>query len=79
MQQRLRGIEETQCRIEMARQGLSVGALAQRAKLNPRILTNVLCGSNRVWPPRRAINIALKKKIFSKPARVRRSRKPQSP
>lgn len=72
------GLESQSLRIEMAARGFKVGGLAKLAGLKRRIVSNVLTGNNAAWPPRAAINRALRKKIFHRPRTARRfTNKPQ--
>ena len=60
----------------MLQRGLKSKALAAKAKLHVRVVHNVLAGNNKTWPPRAAINRALRSKIFQQPTdRRTRSRK----
>jgi hypothetical protein len=71
------GVEETACKLAMLLRGWNHSELAKRAGLNPRVLSNVLSGNTRTWPPRRAINRAFQQKIFSKPKNTAPTRKPK--
>jgi len=59
-------------KVRMLQRRLTYKDLAQMAELNPRVVSNVMCGNDRNWPPRAAINRALKERIFSKPTRSAR-------
>jgi hypothetical protein len=45
---------------------VSVAQLAKRCARNPRRITNLLCGDDRSWPIRAAVNKALKMRVFTK-------------
>jgi len=64
-----RGSEATALRIVMLQRGLDYRALAKLAKLDRRVVANVLSGNNHCWPPRAALNRALQEKIFVKPSK----------
>ena len=64
-------IEVKMLRLAMLNRDLSVGKLAQMARVGARRVTNVLSGSDTTWPIRAAINRALRESIFTKPARKR--------
>jgi hypothetical protein len=68
-QRRGKNIESDSLRIEMIRRGLTYRDLAQIIGVVPQRVANVLCFSDHTWPIRRAINRALRMKIFRKPAR----------
>ena len=62
-------------RVEMIVRDLDARALAARAKVNVRTLQNLLSARYHSWPVKRAVNEALRKRIFQKPAKVYRPRK----
>jgi hypothetical protein len=65
-------------RVEMILRDLDSRALAATAKVHVRTLQNLLSGQYHNWPIKAAVNRALHKRIFQKPARVYRPRKPRS-
>ena len=62
-------------RVEMIVRDLDAWALAARAKVHIRTLQNLLSGRYHSWPVKAAVNRALHRRIFQKPARVYRPRK----
>lgn len=68
-------VELKLCRCEMALRGLNTRGLAQRAGVNMGLVQDLLCGHYSSWPVRAAINRALRRRIFKKPARVYRPRR----
>jgi len=54
-------------RVEMLRRGIDHRELAAMIGYPPCRTANLLCGADTTWPLRRAINKALKMKIFAKP------------
>jgi hypothetical protein len=64
-------------RVEMIVRDLDSLALAIKAKVNLRTLQNLLSGRYHSWPVKAAVNRALRRRIFQKPARVYRPRKPK--
>jgi transcriptional regulator with XRE-family HTH domain len=67
-----------QLKVRMLQRRLTYQDVADMAKLNARVVSNVMCGNNTDWPPRAAINRALREKIFKAPSARRRSPRPQS-
>jgi hypothetical protein len=65
-------------RVEMIVRDLDARALAAMAKVHVRTLQNLLSGRYHSWPVKRAVNQALRRRIFQRPARVHRPRKPKS-
>ena len=61
-------------RVEMIVRDLDAKALAAMAKVHIRTLQNLLSGRYHSWPVKRAVNQALRRRIFQKPARVYRPR-----
>lgn len=51
----------------MLQRGIKTHQLADMAGVNRRVMRNVIAGTNTAWPPRAAINSALKSKVFQKP------------
>ena len=64
-------------RVEMIVRDLDARALAAMAKVHVRTLQNLLSGRYHSWPVKAVVNRALRQRIFQKPARVYRSRKPK--
>ena len=64
-------------RVEMIVRDLDAWALATMAKVHVRTLQNLLSGRYHSWPVKAAVNRALQRRIFQKPARVCRPRKPK--
>lgn len=60
-----------QLRIRMLQRELDTAALARLIRFDYRHVVNVLAGNTRSWPVMRAINCALREKIFRRPRRVR--------
>lgn len=58
----------------MLQRRLTYKDVAMMAKINPRVVSNVMCGNDTNWPPRDAINRAFAEKIFAKPPRSRAGR-----
>lgn len=56
-------------RLEMLARRLTSAGLAEKSGINIRVIQNLLAGNNHCWPPRRAINISLKRRIFINPPR----------
>jgi hypothetical protein len=65
-------------RVEMILRDLDARALAALAKVHVRTLQDLLSGKYHSWLVKRAINEALRRRIFQKPARVYRPRKPKA-
>jgi hypothetical protein len=64
-------------RVEMIVRDLDAHSLAAKAKVHVRTLQNLLSGRYHSWPVKAAINRALHRRIFQKPAKVYRPRKPK--
>ena len=64
-------------RVEMIVRDLDAQALATKSRVHVRTLQNLLSGRYHSWPVKAAVNRALHRRIFQKPARVYRARKPK--
>lgn len=63
-------------KIRMLQRRLTYRDVARMAGIHPRVVSNVLCGNDRNWPPREAINRAFAEKIFVNRPRPRARQKP---
>jgi transcriptional regulator with XRE-family HTH domain len=67
-------------KIRMLQRRLTYQDVAKMAGIHPRVVSNVLCGNDRNWPPRDAINRAFVEKIFTEKGRSRsRSSRKRTP
>ena len=62
-------------RVEMIVRELDARTLATTAKVHVRTLQQLLSGCYHSWPVKAAVNRALHRRIFQKPAKVYRPRK----
>ncbi len=63
-------------RVLMALKGLTTAALATLVGYRASELSNVFRGHRKSWPVMRRVNKVFGQKIFSRPRRIRRPRKP---
>jgi alkylated DNA nucleotide flippase Atl1 len=66
-QRRGKNLEADILRIEMIRRALTYRDLARMVGTIPQRVANVLSGSDRTWPIRRALNRVLRQRIFANP------------
>jgi hypothetical protein len=66
-------------RTKMAQRGLKTSALADALGFKAANVTNVLSGNVRSWPVLKAINRFFQERIFTKPSRIRRLKRDNSP